>query len=91
MALPGDVRPSPMANPAERPLPKLPLPLRPETWTTPQLNYFSGQNVTEHARSLFTPPGAEGGVAEPPAPPEAQAQGVQQLNSNHDIYFCAQK
>ena len=34
--------------PAERPLPKLPLPLRPETWTTtPQFNYLSGQEVTE--------------------------------------------
>ena len=32
---------------AERPLPKLPLPLRPETWTTPQFNYLSGQVVTE--------------------------------------------
>ena len=48
MALQGDVRPSPMAYPAERPLPKLPLvPLRPETWTTPQFNYLSGQEATE--------------------------------------------
>ena len=30
----GGVRPSPMAYPAVRPLPKLPLPLRPETRTT---------------------------------------------------------
>eukprot|EP00964_Phaeocystis_antarctica_P028484 scaffold16062_cov81-Phaeocystis_antarctica.AAC.7 len=30
----GDVRSSPMAYPAVRPLPKLPLPLRPETRTT---------------------------------------------------------
>ena len=30
----GDVRPSPMAYPAVRPLPKLPLPLRPETGPT---------------------------------------------------------
>ena len=45
----GDVRSSPMAYPAERPLPKLPLvPLRPETRTTPQFNYLSGQNATEH-------------------------------------------
>ena len=43
----GDVRSSPMAYPAERPLPKLPLPLRPETWTTPQFNYSSGQVFTE--------------------------------------------
>ena len=43
------VRSSPMAHPAERPLPKLPLvPLRPETRTTPQFNYLSGQNATEH-------------------------------------------
>ena len=48
MALQGDVRPSPMAHPAERPLPKLPLPVRPETRTTPQFDYLFGQNVTEH-------------------------------------------
>ena len=30
----GDVRPSPMAHPAERPLPKLPRAPRPETSTT---------------------------------------------------------
>ena len=44
----GDVRSSPMAYPAVRPLPKLPLPVRPDTRTTPQFNYMSGQNVTEH-------------------------------------------
>ena len=45
----GDVRSSPMAYPAERPLPKLPLvPLRPETRTTPQFNYPFGQVFTEH-------------------------------------------
>ena len=32
---------------AERPLPKLPLPLRPDTRTTPQFTYSSGQVFTE--------------------------------------------
>ena len=39
--------------PAERPLPKLPLPLRPETWTTtPPFNYLSGQEVPGSIRAI---------------------------------------
>ena len=37
-----------MAYPAVRPLPKLPLLVRPETRTTPSDNYVFGQNMTEH-------------------------------------------
>ena len=45
----GCVRPSPMAYPAAvRPLPKLPLPLRPETGPTSEFEYVFGQNMTEY-------------------------------------------
>ena len=46
----GDVRSSPMAYPAVRPLPRLPLPLRPETRTTSSTRTTCsfGQNVTKH-------------------------------------------
>eukprot|EP00964_Phaeocystis_antarctica_P041505 scaffold23738_cov67-Phaeocystis_antarctica.AAC.4 len=37
-----------MAYPAVRPLPKLPLPLRPETGPTSQFEYVFGQNLTEY-------------------------------------------
>ena len=37
-----------MAYPAVRPLPKLPLPPRPDTGPTSQFDYVFGQNVTEH-------------------------------------------
>ena len=43
----GDVRSSPMAYPAVRPLPKLPLLARPDTGPTSQFDYVFGQNMTE--------------------------------------------
>ena len=61
----GDVRSSPMAYPAERPLPKLPLPGRPET-RTPTTDYFAPRiGLTKrifHHRPPTTPPSAVGPV-----------------------------
>ena len=59
----GDVRSSPMAYPAERPLPKLPLPARPETRTTTTGYYTPRIGLTElinHHRPPTTPPRAVG-------------------------------
>ena len=59
----GDVRPSPMAYPAERPLPKLPLPARLETRTTTTDTYQCHVGLTEliyRHRPPTTPPRAVG-------------------------------
>ena len=45
----GDVRSSPTAYPAVRPLPKLPLPVRPVTCPTTTADYLSGQNESNRS------------------------------------------